>query len=48
MRRIMKKCLLFTGLIFMIGCKPTIKNDLDLVEVDQTTIGKHIKKLAKI
>jgi len=42
----MRKSVLITLLVFVIGCKPDSKNTPALVEVDQSTIAKHIERLA--
>ena len=42
----MKKSILITVLVFIIGCKPDAEKKPVSVEVDAATIGKHIEKLA--
>jgi Zn-dependent M28 family amino/carboxypeptidase len=42
----MMKYLLFTVLVFLLGCQPTAKNNSGSIEVNQMTIAKHIEKLA--
>ena len=42
----MKKSILITVLVFIIGCKPDAEKKPVSVEVDAATISKHIEKLA--
>ena len=42
----MRRYLLLTFLVFIAGCKPNTMDNPSSIEVDQTTIGKHIERLA--
>lgn len=44
--RIMKNYIKISFLTLLIGCNPETKNNNILVEIDQSTIGQHIERLA--